>query len=80
MFFLADGIEDRTALHRLYHEELAGKSFPNTAKVVWIVSTNQISEDVMQIDVVSSDYWLDALMDTASYDSSAYVDTALERD
>lgn len=76
---LADGMEDRTALHRLYHDELAGKSFPNAAEVVWIVRTNPISEDVMQIDVVSSGYWLDALMDTASYDSSAYADSVPER-
>lgn len=72
---LADGMEDRTALHRLYHEELAGQSFPNAAEVVWIVRTNPLDEDVMEIEVISSGYWLDALMDTASYDSSAYADT-----
>ena len=78
---LADGMDDRAALHRLYHEELAGQSFPNASEVVWIVSTNPLNEDVMQVEVVSSGYWLDALIDTDSYDSSAYADTApLARD
>tara|TARA_R110000787_G_scaffold285173_2_gene400100 strand:- start:57967 stop:58671 length:705 start_codon:yes stop_codon:yes gene_type:complete len=73
---LADGMDDRAALHRLYHDELVGPSFPNAHEVVWIVSTHPLSDDVMQIEVVSSGYWLDALMDTDSYDSSAYADTA----
>lgn len=73
---LADGMDDRATLHRLYHEELSGKSFPNADEVVWIVSTKTLSQDVMQIEVISSGYWLDALMDTASYDSCAYADTA----
>ena len=73
---LADGMDDRAALHRLYHEELAGQSFPNAAEVVWIVRTKPLSDDAMQIEVVSSGYWLDALMDTASYDSAAYADSS----
>ncbi len=73
---LADGMDDRAALHRLYHDELVGTSFPNASEVVWIVNTHPLSDDAMQIEVISSGYWLDALMDTGSYDSSAYADTA----
>lgn len=73
---LADGMDDRAALHRLYRDELVGQSFPNASEVVWIVSTQALSDDVMQIEVISSGYWLDALMDTDAYDSSAYADKA----
>ena len=72
---LADGMDASASLHRLYHEELSGTSFPNADEVVWIVRTNSVRDDVMQIEAISSGYWLDALMDTESYESSAYADT-----
>ncbi len=72
---LADGMDASAPLHRLYHEELSGTSFPNADEVVWIVRTTSTGDDAMHIDVISSGYWLDALMDTDSYESSAYADT-----
>lgn len=71
---LADGMDDRAILHRFYHDELSGPSFPDAEKVVWIVRTTPKKETAMEIEVISSGYWLDALMDTESYQSSAYPD------
>lgn len=71
---LADGMDDRAILHRLYGDQLKGKSFPNADEVVWIVRTEAISADIMRLEVISSGYWLDALEDTGSYDSAAYAD------
>lgn len=72
---LADGMDDRAILHRLYGDQLKGKSFPNADEVVWIVRTEAISADIMRLEVISSGYWLDALEDTDSYDSAAYADS-----
>jgi len=58
----------------LYHDELAGKSFPNAHEIVWIVRTEPVIHDTMRIEVISSGNWLDALNNTESYDSSAYAD------
>jgi len=71
---LADGMDSHAVLHRLYGEQLKGKSFPNADEVVWIVRTEAVSEDVMVIEVISSGYWLDALDRTKSYESAAYAD------
>jgi len=71
---LADGMDSHAVLHRLYSEELKGKYFPTADEVVWIVRTEVTGEHVMKIEVISSGYWLDALRDTKSYESTAYPD------
>lgn len=71
---LADGMDEHAILHRLYHDELKGDFFPEADQVVWIVQTTAVRDDVMQIEVVSSGYWLDALDETETYESSAYAD------
>lgn len=71
---LADGMESRAVLHRLYGKELTGTAFPNADEVVWIVRAKAVSEETMRIDIISSGYWLDALEDAKSYVSSAYAD------
>ncbi len=71
---LGDGMDAHAVLHRLYGEQLTGSSFPNADEVVWIVRTEAIGEDVMNIEVISSGYWLDALDRTRSYESTAYAD------
>ncbi len=71
---LADGMDDRAVLHRMYGEQLKGRSFPNAAAVVWIVRAQVTGEDVMTIEVTGSGYWLDPLDQTASYESAAYAD------
>lgn len=71
---LADGMDSNAILHRLYGKELTGTSFPNADEVVWIVRTEVISEQAMNIGVISSGYWLDALEDTEVYESNAYAD------
>lgn len=71
---LADGMDASSVLHRLYGEQLVGKSFPNADEIVWIVRTQAAGDDTMRIEVISSGYWLDALNGTKSYESSAYAD------
>lgn len=71
---IADGMDDHAVLHRMYGDQLTGKSFPNADKIVWIVSVEPASDDVWSVEIVSSGYWLDALQGTKSYDSTAYAD------
>ncbi len=73
---LADGMDDRAVLHRLFGGQLAGPSFPNADQIVWIVRTEKTDADVMRLEVISSGYWLDALQRTKNYDSTAYADAA----
>jgi hypothetical protein len=71
---LADGMDNHAVLHRLYSEQLNGKLFLDADEVVWIVRTEAVSENVMNIEIISSGYWLDALDRTEHYESSAYAD------
>lgn len=72
---LADGMDARAILHRLFDEQLLTKSFPEAASIVWNVEANQVEPDVANVKVISSGYWLDALRDTQSYESNAWCDT-----
>lgn len=71
---LADGMSDGSVLHRLFDQQLQGKSFPEAEAIVWIVQTERVSPRALKINVISSGYWLDSLRETQSYDSTAYAD------
>jgi len=72
---LADGMDDHAALYRLYDNELKGQSFPDADQIVWITRINTRIENSLELDVISSGYWLDALEHVDTYDSSAYADS-----
>lgn len=74
---LADGMEANAVLHRLYGEQLRGKSFPNASEIVWITSCHADSGVDFTIELIGSSYWLEALKRTKSYDSNAYEDAVV---
>ena len=76
---LADGMDADSILHRLFHEQLLGRSFPEADTIVWTVQTESLGKDKTEIDIISSGYWLDSLRDTRSYQSNAYADEASRR-
>ncbi len=75
---LADGMDDDSTLHRLFDEQLAGKAFAEADSIVWIVNSEANGVHAIKLDVISSGYWLDALREAKSYESSAHPDTLAE--
>lgn len=71
---LADGMDEGAVLHRLFDEQLAGRSFPEADSIVWVVEAETVGQGAVETHVISSDYWLDPLRNTKSYESSAYGD------
>jgi hypothetical protein len=71
---LADGMPDRSALRRLFGQQLEGPAFPEADTIVWTVQTETLAADSVKIDVISSGYWLDSLQDAEEYDSNARAD------
>ena len=71
---LADGMDDSSVLHRVFEEQLDGKSFPEADRIVWIVHVDSSRHPLVTIQITSSGYWLDSLRSTKSYVSSAYPD------
>lgn len=74
---LGDGMEDSAVLHRIFGEQLAGRSFPEADKIVWTVSSRSIGEHAVELEVVGSGYWLDELRDTRAYESHARGDASM---
>ena len=71
---IADGMPARAVLHRLFGDPLSGSSFPEASSIVWTVRGETLGEDRLQLEVLSSGYWLDALRETRTYASTAYPD------
>lgn len=72
---LADGMDDSSILHRLFDEQLAGKSFPEADSIIWMIKPVSASaEDQVSIEVYSSCHWLDALNGVEKFESSAVPD------
>lgn len=71
---LADGMDDRSVLRRLFEDQLAGRSFPEADKIVWIVEQTRAEGDVVELALTSSAYWLGPLRETRSFTSDALPD------
>lgn len=71
---LADGMDDGAVLRRLFDEQLTSRSFPEAESIVWTVHAEAISDSSVQVEVISSGYWLDSLRSTRAYESNAYGD------
>lgn len=71
---LADGMDEGSALHRVFGEQLAGQAFAEAGTIVWIARGESIDEHKIRIEVISSGLWLDALRDTRAYESTAHSD------
>ncbi len=72
---LADGMTETDILWRMFSEQLRGERFPEADKIVWIVTQTPRPEGGMNVTLISSGYWLDALRETKAYRSNAYPDS-----
>ena len=71
---LADGMDDDSVLHRLFEDQLKGRSFPEADNIVWIWEVDSSRAPAITIQVTSSGCWLDPLRGTKAYESSAHID------
>ena len=71
---LADGMDSRAILRRLFDDQLAGTSFPEAPAIAWIVQVEPVADGRATVRVTSSGYWLDPLRRAGSYPSTADAD------
>ena len=71
---LASGMDEDTALNRLFEEQLAGNTFPEAEFIIWITNSESSANDTFRVEVISSGTWLDALRDTKSFSAVAWSD------
>ena len=70
---LADGMDARAALHRIFGEQIAGAPFPEASSIAWTVSTH-VNDAGAELEIVGSGLWLSPLADTDSFTSNASAD------
>ena len=71
---IADGMDDKTVLHRMFEDQIVGKSFPEAANIIWILNSEEKAQDKKHIEIISSGYWFDPLSQMNGFESSAYSD------
>ena len=71
---LADGMDRSAVLHRLFDEQLAGRTFPEAESIVWTVTCRATGPHAAEVDVISSGYWLDPLRGVRAFESNARPD------
>jgi len=77
---LAAGMDGHALLHRLYEDELKSDRFPAAANLIWSVKTTANGDGSYQLDVLSSDYWLEAYAPTDTYECVAFPDAVAEKE
>lgn len=70
---IARGMDDHAILNRLFEEQLQGTSFPSASDILWSVRV-ETADDAIEIEIVSSGYWLDPLGQTSAFEATAHPD------
>ena len=73
---LADGMDEKSILERLFDEQLAASSFPEAEGIVWRAGFDEIAADGESavLTVYSSQHWLEDIEDIDDFESKAYND------
>lgn len=64
---LSAGMSDEAILRRLFDDQLQNGAFPEAAAIIWGSDASLLGKNQVQMQVISSGYWLDALRETESF-------------
>ncbi len=73
---LADGMDEKSILERLFDEQLAASSFPEAEGIVWRAGFDEVAADGESavLTVYSSQHWLEDIEDIDDFESNACND------
>ncbi len=73
---LADGMDEKSILERLFDEQLVGREFAEAEGIVWRAGFDKVTTDgsVAVLAVYSSQHWLEDIEDVDEFRSTAYND------
>ncbi len=79
---LADGMDEKSILERLFDEQLAAREFAEAEGIVWRAEFDEISSDGDSaiLTVYSSQHWLEDIEGIDEFRSNAYNDRPLADD
>ena len=67
---LAAGLPERTLLHRLFGEQLAGGEFAEAPAILWQVRQVEKAPGSLTFDIISSSYWLEDIKYADTYEAT----------
>jgi hypothetical protein len=76
---LAAGMDDHALIHRLYEDELKSEHFEAARNIIWSVKSTPNGDGSYQVDILSSDYWLEVYQPATTYECVAYPDGVSEK-
>ncbi len=73
---LADGMDEKSILERLFDEQLVAREFPEARGIVWRAAFDDVAGDGAGaiLTVYSSQHWLEDIEDIDEFHSNAYND------
>ncbi|WP_439581628.1 hypothetical protein [Dyadobacter bucti] len=77
---LAAGMSDRSLIHRLFSDQLAGEKFEEAKDILWQLNVVSKSANTVTFDIVSSTYWLEEIKYADSFEAESHADAAAEED
>lgn len=67
---LAAGLPERTLLHRLFGEQLAGGEFAEAPSILWQAKQVEQTANSLTFDIISSSYWLEDIKFADTYEAT----------
>ncbi|QRR01366.1 hypothetical protein [Dyadobacter sandarakinus] len=75
---LAGGMSDRSLIHRLFSDQLAGDKFDEAKDILWQLHVVAKGENTVTFDIVSSTYWLEEIKYADSFEAGSHADAVAE--
>ncbi|SFQ04921.1 hypothetical protein [Hymenobacter arizonensis] len=78
MRLLAQGMDDKALVNRLFTTQLEGDKFTEAASMLWELNTVNTEANSITFEVVSSAYWLDDFKYADTYEATTHADAVSE--
>ncbi len=72
---LDKGMDENTTLHRLYEEQLSGKTFTEAESILWVLQDSSRSDLEREYEIVSSELWFGELGNADAFEAETHGDT-----
>ena len=71
---LAGGMNEQAILKRLYEDQINSEKFDEAENILWQIKEISKSKNFIIYDIISSEFWLEALEDVENYIAETHAD------
>ncbi|MBU1669276.1 hypothetical protein KKC13_12740 [bacterium] len=73
---LVAGMEENVILNRLYSEQIQGDQFEEAENIIWHLTEKHRTENTIEYEIVSSEFWFGELEEVEHYEATAHADVS----